>query len=100
MVVFEQAELPDLADRGKLRVSISYSRDDLEFADPVQDDEAASVGALDVLRPRASVPLSTCLVAHRCVKLCLLIARHAHHVNQHANARYRPQSSPARSLAT
>jgi hypothetical protein len=35
MVVFEQAELPDLADRGKLRVFISYSRDDLEFADPV-----------------------------------------------------------------
>src|SRR5215472_18004827 len=29
----QQASRPDSADRGKLRVFISYSRDDLDFAD-------------------------------------------------------------------
>src|SRR6516165_5760074 len=32
-IALQQASRPDSPDRGKLRVFISYSRDDLEFAD-------------------------------------------------------------------
>ena len=51
-----QGSRPDSSDRGKLRVFISYSRDDLEFAD--QLDAALMLAALSASLTATASPVA------------------------------------------
>src|SRR5258706_15208127 len=52
-IALQQASRPDTPDRGKLRVFISYSRDDLDFAD--QLDSALNLYGFECLIDRHGI---------------------------------------------